>query len=83
MKLLIRFLIVIVLWVYANAVSAQCSMCRAVPTSNHNHGGHVADGLNTGIVYLLIIPYIIISGLIIYFFREQLLAKWKSFRKAA
>lgn len=52
---------------------AQCSMCRAVPTSNHNHGENVANGLNTGIMYLLILPYLILVSLFFYFFHKPIM----------
>ena len=59
---------------------AQCAMCRAAPGSNHTHGGNVADGLNSGILYLLAVPYIMIMVLAFVFFREQIFKKFKEFR---
>jgi hypothetical protein len=61
---------------------AQCSMCRAIPTSNHNHGGDTANGLNTGIMYLLILPYLILVSLFFYFFKKPI-TEWfnHKFRK--
>ncbi|MCC7050558.1 MAG: hypothetical protein IT239_02105 [Bacteroidia bacterium] len=50
-------------------------MCRAIPTSNHNGGGNIANGLNSGIMYLLTIPYILVALLGIYFFRGSI-AQW-------
>lgn len=40
---------------------AQCAMCRAVLESED--GQQAAKGINNGIVYLMIIPYILIGGL--------------------
>ncbi|WP_242082773.1 hypothetical protein [Aestuariivivens sediminis] len=46
--------------------SAQCAMCRAVLESEEGQGA--AQGINDGIVYLMLIPYLLIGGvaLIIY-----------------
>lgn len=40
---------------------AQCPMCRMSAETNLNDGGTMASGLNTGIIYLLSIPYLLIS----------------------
>ncbi len=48
---------------------AQCAMCKAVVESNHAHGGNAAGaGLNKGILYILGIPYLLltIAGFAIY-----------------
>ncbi len=45
---------------------AQCAMCRAVLESEE--GQETAKGINNGIVYLMIVPYILIGvvGYLIY-----------------
>ena len=52
---------------------SQCAMCRAVLESED--GQNSAEGINNGIMYLMIIPYILIAGVgfaIYYkFFREK------------
>ena len=40
---------------------AQCAMCKAVLESNMENGGTAAAGINNGILYLMFIPYILIS----------------------
>ncbi|GAA4443721.1 hypothetical protein GCM10023188_44660 [Pontibacter saemangeumensis] len=48
---------------------SQCAMCRATVESNvgtgkgHNHEpeSEVGSGLNTGILYLMVIPYLLIG----------------------
>tara|TARA_B100000524_G_scaffold341649_1_gene235933 strand:+ start:505 stop:690 length:186 start_codon:yes stop_codon:yes gene_type:complete len=40
---------------------AQCAMCRAVLESEA--GQTTAKGVNDGIVYLMLIPYILMGGL--------------------
>ncbi len=41
--------------------SAQCAMCRAALTSEGNKAK--AEAVNDGIVYLMIIPYILVGGI--------------------
>jgi len=38
--------------------SAQCSMCRKIAESNLESGEKKAKGLNTGILYLMSVPYL-------------------------
>ena len=40
---------------------AQCAMCRAVLESED--GQKTAEGINNGIIYLMLIPYILIGGI--------------------
>lgn len=42
-------------------VQAQCAMCRATVESNVKAQNGVGKGLNTGILYLMTIPYILIG----------------------
>lgn len=44
-------------------VSAQCAMCRATVESNVANQNGAGKGLNTGILYLMTIPYILIGTL--------------------
>lgn len=41
--------------------SAQCAMCRAVLESEA--GQTTAKGVNDGIIYLMVIPYILAAGI--------------------
>jgi hypothetical protein len=58
-----RCLIVIVLLLASKvATFAQCAMCRGQIESTFSNGRYVnGSGLNTGIIYLLIIPYLAIA----------------------
>ena len=40
--------------------NAQCAMCRAVLETEE--GQSVAKGINNGIIYLMILPYILVGG---------------------
>ncbi|MHA6279432.1 hypothetical protein ACXYMT_04550 [Salinimicrobium sp. CAU 1759] len=53
-------------------VDAQCAMCRAVLETEE--GQSAAEGINDGIMYLMIFPYLLMAG-VAYFI-------WRSRRKA-
>ena len=64
------FLIFLIL--SADIAFAQCSMCRAVAESSQNGGSSIANGLNTGILYLMLFPYLLlIYALIRIYFKEK------------
>lgn len=44
-------------------VSAQCAMCTVSAEQSVKNGNTQGVGLNTGIIYLLVIPYLLISGI--------------------
>lgn len=48
---------------------AQCAMCRAALTGNENKTQ--AAAVNDGIVYLMVIPYILIGALGYYIYRMK------------
>lgn len=48
--------------------NAQCAMCRAVLESEE--GQSTAEGVNNGIVYLMVIPYVLIGGLAFYIYKK-------------
>jgi len=60
MKLKVFFIILLFL-VCVLPAEAQCAMCRAVLESEE--GGQAAKGINNGIVYLMIFPYLLIGGI--------------------
>ena len=59
-------LIMILMLQYAS-INAQCAMCRAVLESEV--GQSTAKGVNNGILYLMLIPYILIGGLAFFLYR--------------
>jgi len=55
-------LLVIFVFLFATiSAEAQCAMCRAVLESEE--GGQTAKGINNGIVYLMIFPYLLMAGI--------------------
>ena len=65
-------LAVLILMLLSLDASAQCAMCRAVLETED--GQSAAKGINDGIVYLMIFPYLLMAG-VGYFI-------WKSRRKS-
>ncbi|QIH40384.1 hypothetical protein G7A72_07195 [Flavobacterium sp. Sr18] len=47
--------------VFTSTANAQCAMCRAALTSEGN--ATQAAAVNDGIVYLMVIPYILVAGI--------------------
>lgn len=54
-------LLVLLMLFSALPAEAQCAMCRAVLESEES--GAAAKGINNGIVYLMIFPYLLIGGI--------------------
>lgn len=50
-----------ILFLASLPVEAQCAMCRAVLETEE--GGGAAKGINNGIVYLMLFPYLLIGGI--------------------
>ncbi len=44
-------------------VEAQCPMCRMSAESNLKAGGTIGRGLNTGILFLFAMPYLVVGTL--------------------
>ncbi len=57
------FVLSIFLLLYGAELLAQCPMCRTAVESNLKNGGTEGAGLNTGIMYLLLAPYLIVGVL--------------------
>ncbi|MBF25204.1 MAG: hypothetical protein CMP49_01620 [Flavobacteriales bacterium] len=55
----LKWLIIIFFAIAQNSYS-QCAMCRVVAESSQDAGGTIANNLNTGILYLMIFPYLLI-----------------------
>ena len=64
-------ILILVLFFSALPAQAQCAMCRAVLESEES--GAAAKGINNGIVYLMIFPYLLIGGIgfVIYKMRQK------------
>jgi len=64
----VKFVIILILFLLVvTPTEAQCAMCRAVLESEEGQG--TAKGVNDGIIYLMMIPYILVGGLGYFIYR--------------
>lgn len=69
MKKIITFIIVLI---FALESNAQCAMCKAVV---ENGDIEMAEGINSGITYLMIFPYLLVAVLAYVLFKYKKRAK--------
>jgi len=62
-----RVLIILMVTFLPYASFGQCAMCRAVVEQG---GEEVAEGINSGIVYLMAFPYILVATAFYLFYRN-------------
>lgn len=55
------FTVVFAASLFSFSANAQCAMCRAALTSEGNTS--TAAAVNDGIVYLMVIPYVLVAGI--------------------
>jgi cbb3-type cytochrome oxidase subunit 3 len=48
---------------FVTVLLAQCPMCKMAVESDMKAGGTVGRGLNTGILYMLSAPYLLVGGI--------------------
>ena len=63
-------LLALLVLVFQTDATAQCAMCTATAETSNDAGSSAAHGLNKGVMYLFLTPYIII-GTIAYFWRRS------------
>jgi len=61
-------LVVIILIFSTHFLNAQCAMCKAVVESGDISQ---AEGLNTGILYLMIFPYLLVGALFYFIIKSR------------
>lgn len=67
-----RFLLTITLFLVTLIADAQCAMCRATLENNVSQGNPgIAAGINFGILYLLVTPYLAILCLFLFWWRSS------------
>lgn len=70
MKQFIAFsILLITLLLIPEFAKAQCAMCQASVESSLREGSPVARNLNMGILYLLVMPYLLFSILFLMWYR--------------
>lgn len=67
----------LILLAFVSTTQAQCAMCKQAATSSlDNNEFSMARGLNTGILYLMAVPYLLIA----FIFRKQIISLYRSWR---
>ncbi|GIV33549.1 MAG: hypothetical protein KatS3mg031_1084 [Chitinophagales bacterium] len=64
------FLLVIIAVLLAVPAIAQCPMCKASVESSLKEGSRAAAGINKGILYLLMMPYLLFSSIFLLWYRH-------------
>lgn len=78
-KLLVSLLLILAA---ALDVTAQCAMCRSTLENNFSNGDPgIAAGINTGILYLLMLPYLAVVVLGILWYKSTRNGSKKEFDK--
>ena len=52
-------------------VDAQCPMCKMSAESNLKNGGTAGKGLNKGILYMLMMPYLLVGTIGFIWYRNR------------
>ena len=70
-KLLSCLLLLFLLAGGSGRLNAQCPMCKMSAESNMQNGGTEGRGLNAGILYMLLMPYLIVGGIGYWWWRNR------------
>jgi hypothetical protein len=62
-----RKILLVAILIFSFDTYGQCAMCRAVVEQG---GEEVAEGINSGIVYLMAFPYLLITVALFLFYRS-------------
>ncbi len=65
-------LVFIIMIFFSLNTSAQCAMCKAVVEGGNET---IAEGVNNGITYLMIFPYLLVGILFYFIYRHKKKAK--------
>lgn len=67
-----RLVLIVLLFLFSMAAQAQCAMCKAtIENNNSNDHAGLAVGLNFGILYLFVVPYLIIGVIALMWYRSS------------
>ena len=70
-KIILPILLIILVLVLPDTLSAQCPMCRMTAESNLANGGNEGQGLNNGIMYMLLTPYVLVGVIAFVWYRNR------------
>lgn len=64
-------IVLLLFFLATTAAQAQCPMCRMSAESNLANGGVNGRGLNTGILYMLAMPYLVVGAIGYWWWRNR------------
>ncbi|MGB3588476.1 MAG: hypothetical protein WBA23_18160 [Tunicatimonas sp.] len=66
----------------AQLLIAQCAMCRATVENNVSYGEtDLASGLNLGIMYLFVAPYLLVGAIAFFWYKKSRASNAKKIRR--
>ena len=71
LKIIVVALLVLFIVAAADPLSAQCAMCKASSEANLKAGGGDPKGLNAGILYMLMLPYLLVASIGFWWWRNR------------
>lgn len=74
-KALFILLVMVGILFIPTEIDAQCSMCKVVAESSINGGSKMGRGLNSGILYIMGIPYILLVVAGVLLFKKPIVSK--------
>lgn len=63
-----KLIVLALLFFFSLNMSAQCAMCKAVVEGGNET---IAEGVNNGITYLMIFPYLLVGVLFYFIYRHK------------
>ncbi|MFZ1703692.1 MAG: hypothetical protein WAT79_05065 [Saprospiraceae bacterium] len=63
--------VLVLICLFSTETIAQCPMCKMSAESNLKDGGTMGKGLNTGILFLLSLPYIMVGSLGLIWYKNR------------
>ena len=70
LKIIVILLILVSPLMLTSNAQAQCAMCTATVESNLKSGGTTGSGLNSGIMYLLAVPYLAMAAIGVLWYKK-------------
>jgi hypothetical protein len=70
-KVIASICILVVLLAFVGTASAQCAMCQATAETSLEAGASAAAGINKGVLYLFITPYLVAATIFFFWWRAK------------
>ena len=80
-SLLVQFILIVFFWGFNLSIAiSQCAMCKATAESaTDDYGNAISGGINTGIVYMMGVPYLLLGIMGWVFYKDRIKGFLKDF----